>query len=80
MGSVVLRGRARPVELMEPVPEFDDQDRKALSDALVEFPERRHEAIVKIEQIFARNRSDKSLENLLYRLRNQGEEDACILA
>jgi len=80
MGKVVLRGRAQPVELMEPAPQFSQEDRTALNDALALSDSQRDEAIVKIEAVFARNRADKALENLLHRLRNQGEEDAYVLA
>ena len=80
MGRVVLRGRAQPVELMEPTPDFDEVDREALNEVLLDGSGSRDEAIVKIEAIFDRNRADKALENLLHRLRNQGEEDAYVLA
>ena len=80
MGRVVLRGRAQPVELMEPTPDFDEADREALNEVLLDGSGSRDEAIVKIEAIFDRNRADKALENLLHRLRNQGEEDAYVLA
>ena len=80
MGRVVLRGRAQPVELMEPTPDFDEEDREALNEVLLDGSGSRDEAIVKIEAIFDRNRADKALENLLHRLRNQGEEDAYVLA
>ena len=79
MGRVVLRGRAKPVELMEPAPDFPEEDRKALIQAMILADSDHAKAIEVVEKVFERHPDDKALENLLYRLRNLGEGNAYVL-
>ncbi len=79
MGKVVLRGRARPVELMEPAPNVDAVDRKALEQALALVSTRRNSAIEGVEALVERNLADKGLANLLNRMSNLNEEEAYVL-
>lgn len=79
MGRVVLRGRAKPVELMEPAPDFPDEDRRELIQAAILADSDRERAIALVEDVFKRHIDDKALENLLYRLRNLGEGNAYVL-
>jgi adenylate cyclase len=79
MGKVVLRGRAQPVELMEPLPEFAADDRKALHDALDLVGTRQKDAIAGVEGVLSRNLADKALANLLNRLNNLSEGNAYVL-
>lgn len=79
MGRVILRGRARPVELYEPAPDFPIDDREALR-AAIELSDSDTAAAAKaIERIIATHPADKSLQNLLKRTLNQGEDHAYIL-
>ncbi|WP_427964680.1 CHASE2 domain-containing protein [Altererythrobacter sp.] len=79
MGKVVLRGRARPVELMEPAPDFDEADRMALAEALAMLASHRDQALATLQAILARNEADKALKNLIYRVGNLGDEGAYVL-
>jgi adenylate cyclase len=79
MGRVVLRGRARPVELREPAPDFPVADREALHAAIELADSDKTAAAKEIEQIIARHPTDKPLQNLLMRILNRGEENAYIL-
>ena len=79
MGRVVLRGRARPVEIMEPAPDFPEDDRRELIQAMILADNDRDKAIELVEDVFERHPDDKALENLLHRLRNLGEGNAYVL-
>lgn len=79
MGRVVLRGRARPVELFEPAPDFPGEDREALAKAMALAENDRAGAIAIVEGVVARHGSDEALRNLLMRLREQGEGSAYVL-
>ncbi|MEO9461325.1 MAG: adenylate/guanylate cyclase domain-containing protein [Marinomonas sp.] len=79
MGKVVLRGRARPVELMEPAPKFSEKDQAELSEAMALVSTRRNAAIEAVEGLIERNLADKGLPNLLNRMNNLNEEDAYVL-
>lgn len=83
MGRVVLRGRARPVDLYEPAPDFPAEDRKALVAAI----ERANDgsdsgkiaAARHIECLVAKYPTDKALQNLLHRIHLLGEGSAYVL-
>ncbi|MGN6499072.1 MAG: CHASE2 domain-containing protein [Tsuneonella sp.] len=79
MGRVILRGRARPVELMEPAPDFPDEDRRILMQAMILADNDREKAIELVSDVFARHPDDKPLQNLLHRLSNLGEDNAYVL-
>ena len=68
MGLVQLRGRARPVELMEPVPDFPDRDAEALARVAEMTRTDRAQAQKIARQIAARHPQDRGLENLVSRL------------
>ncbi len=79
MGRVQLRGRARPVELMEPAPEFPAADAALLARAYKLMENESATAIAIVEDIVRRYPADKALENLLHRLRNSGEGGTYVL-
>ena len=54
MGRVVLRGRARPVDLFEPAPGFPAEDRAMLEDAMRAMATGREHAVRLIAQVAAR--------------------------
>jgi adenylate cyclase len=76
MGRVILRGRAKPVEIFEPAPDFPEEDRKVLVQAMILADGDRPAAIALVEEIVARHPDDRALKNLLYRLNNMGERNA----
>jgi len=79
MGRVVLRGRAKPVEIFEPAPDFPEEDRKALHQAAILADSDRAGAIRAVEGVAARHPDDSALKNLLYRLTNAEEGNAYVL-
>jgi len=79
MGKVVLRGRARPVEIFEPAPGFPDEDRADLREALGLVGIDTDKALLIIQKVVERHPSDSALKNLLERTRNLGKEDAYVL-
>lgn len=79
MGRVVLRGRARPVDIMEPAPDFPDEDRKVLHQAMILSEKNNTEAINLVETVVARHPNDAALANLLHRMRNLSEENTYVL-
>lgn len=79
MGSVVLRGRARPIELREPAPDFPAADRMALAEALARFADAPAEGLADIQAIAARHPGDAALANLVTRCQSLGERDAFVL-
>ena len=79
MGTVVLRGRAKPVDLFEPAPDFPDEDRKALVQASILMEGDRKQAEQVIAGVVARHPQDKALANLLYRVQNTEGGSAYVL-
>jgi adenylate cyclase len=79
MGRVVLRGRARPVDLFEPAPEFSAADRDVLAKAVELLDSDRQAAIAALERLVARNPADKALHNLLTRSQELNEEGCYVL-
>jgi len=79
MGKVILRGRARPVELREPAPDFPPEDRAALAEALARFADEPAAGLADISTIAARHPGDAALANLVTRCQSLGERDAFVL-
>jgi adenylate cyclase len=68
MGRVVLRGRARPVDLFEPAPGFPDQDRASLAEASALAASDPAAALRLVEAVAARHPDDTALGNLARRM------------
>ncbi|WP_421989998.1 CHASE2 domain-containing protein [Qipengyuania sp.] len=79
MGCVVLRGRAQPVELMEPAPDFPKSDRELLAQAYKLTRSDNASAVQVIRDVANRHPADRALENLLYRVRNLSDGGAYVL-
>lgn len=79
MGAVVLRGRAKPVELMEPAPDFPAPDRQRLADAYKAARKGDAKAVDIVRDVSARHPHDAALKNLLYRMQNLGDGGAYVL-
>jgi adenylate cyclase len=79
MGTVVLRGRAKPVELFEPAPDFPAADREALAKAIALHESDRAGAAAIVEEIVERHGSDDALQNLLMRIRMSRKGNAYVL-
>jgi adenylate cyclase len=79
MGRVVLRGRASPVELFEPAPDFPAQDRAALEQAIALIESDVPAAIAIIAGLVEKHPADTALANLLHRTRNLSADRAFVL-
>lgn len=73
MGRVQLRGRATPVDLMEPAPDFPLEDRDRLARAARFVDEDIAAAIALVADVAARYPGDMALQNLLKRTRHLEE-------
>ena len=73
MGRVQLRGRAKPVDLMEPVPSFPEADRDRLARAARFVDEDIAAAMALVADVAARYPDDSALQNLLKRTRHLEE-------
>ena len=79
MGSIVLRGRATPVDIFEPCPDFPPSDRDHLTMAMYRLEKDREGAIAAIQDIAARHPDDEALLNLIHRLEHSQAGEAYVL-
>ena len=79
MGRVVLRGRARPVDLFEPAPGFPAEDRAILEQAMVLVTGDRGAAVRLVAAVAARHPDDSALANLVLRMANLDEGGTYVL-
>lgn len=79
MGRVILRGRAKAVDLREPAPNFPEEDRQGLINVMSLLDSDPAQAVLIAERIAARHPGDKALQNLVQRLHQPGEGNAYVL-
>lgn len=79
MGRVVLRGRSKPVDLMEPTPDFPDEDRKILTKIIALVESDSKNAAKDLADLIVRYPEDTALANLARRLGELEENNAFIL-
>jgi len=79
MGRVQLRGRAKPVDLFEPAPEFPAADRAALAEASARAAVEPAAAIALAEAVAARHPDDSALRNLVRRMREMDQGGTYVL-
>ncbi|WP_336957867.1 adenylate/guanylate cyclase domain-containing protein [Sphingobium aquiterrae] len=79
MGRVVLRGRATPVDLFEPAPDFPASDRDHLRRALATLEHDRAAGLAGLKMLVARHPEDTALAHLLYRMENSDDGEAYVL-
>ena len=79
MGRIVLRGRASPVDIMEPAPDFPDADRQKLADAAAMAGDNPERARSLAEEVAAGHPDDSALRNLVDRYSKLGEGGAYVL-
>jgi adenylate cyclase len=80
LGRIVLRGRAKPVDVYDVAPDWPAEDRAALGKAIALVRSDPSSAIAKINEIGARHPADSAIENLLHRLQQLNEEGAYVLS
>ncbi|MDX3910485.1 MAG: adenylate/guanylate cyclase domain-containing protein [Sphingobium sp.] len=79
MGRVILRGRAKPVEIFEPAPDFPASDRDHLTAILRRLTEDREGALKGLIALVMRHPEDTALAHLLYRIEQTENGDAYVL-
>lgn len=79
MGRVQLRGRARPVDLFEPAPDFPAQDRAQLAEASAQAGSDRAAAQALAAAVAARHPHDLALGNLVRRMQAMDEGGTYVL-
>ena len=73
LGRIVLRGRATPVEVFEPVPEMDPEERRKFEDIARRAIKGDVSAVTSLAAISAKAPMDAALANFVYRLHHQEE-------
>ena len=78
MGKITLRGRSTPVEVFEPVPDWEQQDRQAVTDIIAAHANGDTNAVQALGSIIKQYGEDLGLVNLRKRLEktNNGESYA----
>lgn len=79
MGRVQLRGRARPVDLFEPAPDFPAEDRVILAEASALALTDQAAALRLVEAVAARHLEDSALGNLARRIASMDEGGTYVL-
>jgi len=79
MGRVQLRGRAKPVDIFEPAPEFPSEDREKLANAMAQAEQEPAAASAIVQEVLARHPDDLALQNLSERITKLGEGGAYVL-
>ncbi|MBI1403380.1 MAG: CHASE2 domain-containing protein [Porphyrobacter sp.] len=79
MGRVRLRGRARPVDLFEPAPDFPEVDRAALAEACALAITDRTAALRIAQAVADRHPDDSALRNLVKRMQELDEGGTYVL-
>ena len=79
MGRVQMRGRARPVDIFEPAPDFPAEDRARLGEAMALVFTDRQRAIAMVDALVAGHPEDLALLNLQRRLRDLDEGGTYVL-
>jgi len=80
MGRVVLRGRRKPVELFEPAPDFPDEDRAILEEAMALMEGNRPAALDLIRRLSKKHPDDAALANLVERTAHLSDSDSFALS
>ena len=73
MGRIVLRGRATPVMIYQPVPDMPEEERRSFSELATRAMAGDVSAITALREESAKHVKDAALENFVYRLEHQEE-------
>lgn len=79
MGRIVLRGRAQPVDIYQPMPDLPEGDRKKLVEAAQLSDSKRDVAIILVDEVVAMHPDDLALRNYSERIRNLDDGGAYVL-
>ncbi len=79
MGRITLSGRARPVEIFEPVPDWATEDRTAFGDLVAAHDAGDSAAMTRLTDMIAKWGDDRALTNLVNRLQQTGKGESYVL-
>jgi len=79
LGKVVLRGRAKPVEIMEPAPDFPAPDRAKLAEAVDLIATDPSAAVANLTALVCPHDADPALAGLIERTRKLEGKEAYVL-
>jgi adenylate cyclase len=79
MGRIVLRGRARPVDIYQPRPDLSAEDRRKLEEAVQVSDTNAVLAARLVDEVAAGNSGDLALENYSNRIRHLNDGGAYVL-
>ena len=79
MGRIVLRGRAQPVDIFHPKPDFPAHHREKLIQAAQQIDSKDGVAIQLVDEVAAMHPADAALQNYADRLRHLDEGGAYVL-
>ena len=79
MGRIVLSGRASPVDIMEPAPEFPSEDRVRLAEAADLALQDAVQALAIVDELLTRHPDDAALASLKERYGNLSEHGAYVM-
>lgn len=78
MGRVLLRGRAQPVDIFEPAPDFPASDRDHLTRIMAAIDRGERAAVADLAALVGAHPDDRSLANLLHRVTVQEDGNAYV--
>ena len=79
MGRIVLRGRAQPVDIYHPKPDFPAEDARKLEEAAQATDSKPDVAASLIDEVLAGHPDDLALKNYSNRIRNLNDGGAYVL-
>lgn len=79
MGKVVLRGRAKPVEIFEPVPDLPLDQRETVRQIVAAHEQGNMDAVAKSTATYETESMDKALANLFQRLAKTQKGESYVL-
>jgi adenylate cyclase len=79
MGRIVLRGRAKPVEIFEPAPDQDESERAAFSELIAAHEAGDTATVARLTDRLAPLCNIKSIENLFQRLQQTQKGESYVL-
>ena len=79
MGRIVLSGRASPVDIMEPAPDFPAEDRARLAEAASLAPDDPVQAQAIVAELVAKHPKDTALVALQERYANLSEDGVYVM-
>lgn len=79
MGTITLRGRSTPVEIFEPAPEWEVEQREVLANIVSAHASGDDSAVSRLTDIVAKWGDDNALSNLMKRLQATGKGESYVL-